>query len=81
MTLDEVSIGVMKKYPDLWECLVHIERWTSIEKYLDYPYFHGLNFHERIDHVSSQPENIWNYISQNEHLHEEWIVRIKYEML
>ena len=55
-------------YPELWNCFAEIPWWHEVEKLIGYDY-------------KKCKISFDSYIIENEHLHEEWILKIKLKML
>jgi len=59
-------ITIDEKYPELWEMLIQLDWWDELDDVIKYD-DSAVTFHD--------------YVSQNEHLHEEWILKIKLKLL
>ena len=62
-------ITFKKKYPELYEYFCGMPLWGDSRVITGY------------NKISQSSLSFYEYISQNEHLHEEWIMKIKLKLL
>ena len=66
--MQKLSYVICVKYPELWKWFNEFSCWPEIDEIIGYDgEGSSMSFDE--------------YVSQNEHLHEEWIMKMKMKLL
>jgi len=79
--LEQLANSIDKQYTDLYKTFVEMGQWNKVVNIIGYKPLMGDELDVFVDKLTRNPRLVFNYIAENEHLHEEWILKIKMKLL